>query len=128
MSSSNLDLVLLPDHLTICPLGSAEPVPDWALSASFYAVVRTEEELTIVCPDGHPPPGTKANRNWRALKVKGPLALDQTGVLAQLTAPLAEAGIPVFCISTYATDYLLIKDEHVPQAIRVLGARHTIHT
>ncbi len=128
MSSLNLELVLLPDHLAVCQLGSGESVPDWALSASFYAVVRTEEELSIVCPDGHPPPGIKADRDWRALKVKGPLALDQTGVLALLAAPLAEAGIPVFCISTYATDYLLIKDKHVSQVVRVLGSRHAIHT
>ena len=123
-----MDLILLPDTLSICRLPKDAPVPQWALSASFYSMVRTEEELSIVCPEGHPPPDIQTNTGWRALKVQGPLDLRETGVLAGLSAPLAEAGIPVFAISTFNTDYLLLKKADLTRAIRVLSPAHTVHT
>ena len=123
-----MELILLPDSLAICRLGKDAKIPDWALAGSFYAVTRTEDELSIVCPDGHPPPGTKLDSGWRALKVQGPLALEEIGVLAGITAPLAEAGLPVFVISTFDTDYLLVKQQHLSRAVRLLSSVHTIHT
>ncbi len=123
-----MDLILLPDSLAICRLNKDALIPDWALAGSFYTVSRTEDELSIVCPDGHPPSGTNFDSGWRALKVQGMLALDETGVLARITAPLAEAGIPVFIISTFNTDYLLVKELHLSKAIRLLSSAYTIHT
>ncbi len=122
-----MELILLPDSLAICRLSKDAGIPEWALAGSFYAVARTEDELSIVCPDGHPPPGTKTDPGWRALKVQGPLALVEIGVLAGLTAPLAEAGIPIFVISTFDTDYLLVKQQHLSRAVRLLSSVHTIH-
>jgi hypothetical protein len=123
-----MELILLPDSLAICRLNRDAQIPDWALAGSFYALARTEDELSIVCPDGHPPSGTKTDPGWRALKVQGPLAFDEIGVLAGLTVPLAEAEIPVFVISTFDTDYLLVKELHLSRAIRLLSSGHTIHT
>jgi hypothetical protein len=123
-----MELILLPDSLAICRLNKDAEIPDWALAGSFYAVVRTEDELSIVCPDGHPPSGTKFDSGWRALKVKGPLAFDEIGILAGLTVPLAEAGIPVFVISTFDTDYLLVKEPQLSKTVRLLSSVHTIHT
>jgi hypothetical protein len=123
-----MELILLPDSLAICRLNKDAEIPDWALAGSFYAVVRTEDELSIVCPDGHPSPGTKFDSGWRALKVQGPLAFDEIGILAGLTVPLAEAGIPVFVISTFDTDYLLVKEPQLSKTVRLLSSVHTIHT
>jgi hypothetical protein len=125
---TKMDLILLPDSLAICRLPQDMPIPQWALAGEFYAVCRTEEELSIVCPDGHPPPEIKTDSGWRALKVQGPLPLSEIGVIASLTTPLAEAGISVFVISTFHTDYLLIKEAQLSRAVRVLSSRHTIHT
>jgi hypothetical protein len=123
-----MELTLLPDSLAICRLSRDAPIPQWALAGNFYAVCRSEEELSIVCPDGHPPAEIKADPGWRALKVQGPLPLTEIGVIAALSAPLAEAGISVFVMSTFDTDYLLIKETNVSKAVRVLGSHHTVHT
>ena len=123
-----MELTLLPDSLAICRLPRDAPIPQWALAGEFYAVCRSDEELSIVCPDGHPPGGTEADMGWRALRVQGPLPLTEIGVIASLTAPLAEAKISVFVVSTFATDYLLIKEAELSKAVRVLSSRHTVHT
>jgi hypothetical protein len=123
-----MELTLLPDRLAICRLCPDAPIPKWALAGEFFAVCRSDEELSVVCPDGHPPQEIKADSGWRALKVKGPLPLTEIGVIAALSAPLAEAGISVFVISTFDTDYLLIKDANLSRAVRVLSSCHTIRT
>ena len=68
-----MELILLPDSLAICRLSKDASIPQWAVAGNFYAVFRSEEELSIVCPDGHPPADVKADSGWRALKVQGPL-------------------------------------------------------
>jgi hypothetical protein len=123
-----MELILLPDSLAICRLSKDAPIPQWAVAGNFYAVFRSEEELSIVCPDGHPPADVKTDSGWRALKVQGPLPLSEIGVIAALSAPLAQGGIPVFVISTFDTDYLLIKEADLSKAVRVLGSLHTVHT
>ncbi len=123
-----MELILLPDSLAICRLPQDAEIPQWALAGNFYVVFRSDEELSIVCPDGHPPAGIKADSGWRALKVQGPLPLSEIGIIASLSAPLAEAGIAVFVISTFDTDYLLIKEADLSKALRVLGSHHTIRT
>ena len=123
-----MELTLLPDTLAICRLPQEAPIPQWALAGDFYAVFRSREELSIVCPDGHPPSDIEADSGWRAFKVRGPLPLTEIGIIASLTALLAEAGIAVFVVSTFDTDYLLVKKPDLSKAVRVLGSRHTIHT
>jgi hypothetical protein len=123
-----MELILLPDSLAICRLPQDAPIPQWALAGDLYAVFRSEDELSIVCPDGHPPAETKADSGWRALKVQGPLPLTEIGVIASLSAPLAAAGIAVFVISTFDTDYLLIKEADLSKAVRVLDSHHTVRT
>ena len=123
-----MELILLPDSLAICRLSQNVPIPPWALAGEFFALCRSEEELSIVCPDGLPPAGVEADSGWKALKVQGPLPLSETGVIAALSAPLAEAGIAVFVISTFDTDYLLVKESDLSKAVRVLRHRHSVHT
>jgi hypothetical protein len=102
-------------------------VPGWADSTVFCVVTRTSEELSIVCPESSVPPGVRGERGWRALRVEGSLDFDEVGILASLAAPLAEAGVSVFVISTYGTDYVLVRDDQLESARAALTERgHTL--
>jgi hypothetical protein len=118
----NLTLSVLPQTFAICRLEKNTPIPEWALRGSqFSSITASSEEISIVCDQSVVPLDVKAVKGWRAFKVEGQLDLSMTGVVASLTAPLAEAGISVFTLSTYDTDYLLVKAEKLEDAIRVLS-------
>jgi hypothetical protein len=116
----NLTLSVLPDTLAICRLGPDDPIPDWPVAGGFLSITRTGDELSIVCAEAAVPGHVKSDRGWRCLKVEGPLDLSLTGVLASLLSPLAEARIGVFAVSTFDTDYLLVKAEYLARATDVL--------
>ena len=121
-----LRLTLLPQRLSVCRLAPDAPVPSWA-GGSFTAVTRTPDELSIVCDQQHVPQGVAVEKDWRAIKVAGPLDFNLTGVLAALAAPLADAKISIFALSTYDTDYLLVKEAALTRAIQALrSAGHYI--
>jgi len=120
MEEGKRKLQLLPDTYAVCRLEKNAPAPDWGTQGLFSSITRTEEELSVVCPDAHVPDGVKRQGGWRVLKVEGPLDFSLTGVLASLTAPLARKGISVFALSTYETDYLLVKEEKLEKAIQAL--------
>ena len=115
-----MNLTILSDTFAICRLGPAEDVPDWAMIGEFVSITHTGDELSIVCAEEHVPPDVKADREWRVLKVEGPLDLALTGVLASLANPLAEAQLNIFAVSTFDTDYLLVKGYNLPRACDVL--------
>jgi len=117
----NLELSLLAGRYAICRLNRDAPIPDWARPDDFLSITRTADELSIVCSEAGIPEGVKCDRGWRCLKVAGPLDLSLTGVLASLANPLAEARINVFAVSTFDTDYLLVKEENLSRAIEVLN-------
>jgi hypothetical protein len=120
MKEGKRKLQLLPDTYAVCRLEKNAPAPDWGTGGLFSSITRTEEELSVVCPDAHVPDGVRRQGGWRVLKVEGPLDFSLTGVLASLTAPLAREGISVFALSTYETDYLLVKREQLEKAIQAL--------
>jgi hypothetical protein len=117
-----LKLSPLPDIFGICRLDASGAIPAWATTASFFAVTRTADELSIISPQANVPDDVQCSRGWRALKVEGPLDFSVVGVVASLSTPLAAANIPIFVVSTYDTDYLLVAGEHFEQAVRVLAA------
>lgn len=120
-------LRLLPDRLAVCRLEPTAPVPEWAWSGSLASVSRTPEELSVVCAEDLVPVGVLAERGWRGFKVEGPLAFAMTGVLASLATPLADAGVPIFALSTYDSDYVLVPVAHLDRALGALtGAGHTL--
>lgn len=120
-------LQVLSERLAVCRLAPEAAVPAWAWTGPVACVARTAGELSIVCAEAAVPAGVAAERGWRALGVAGPLDFGLTGVLAALAAPLAEAGIPLFALSTYDTDYLLVRAEALAEACRVLrAAGHTV--
>jgi len=116
-------LMVDPEILSICRLERNALIPEWALNDKFFSITRTAEELSVVCPQDQVPPGILKQDGWKALQVEGPLDFSLTGVLASLTEPLAREGISVFAISTYDTDYLLVKKELLERAIKILVKR-----
>ena len=125
MPSLALSVLAQPHAIVRVDPGAA--VPDWAWSGEICSVTRTADELSIVCGEAAVPPGTQADRGWRALKVHGPLDFSLTGVLAALSAPLANARISIFALSTYDTDYVLVKGEDLDRACDALEqAGHTV--
>ena len=118
-----LSLKLIDVDLAICRLSADDPFPEWAGYGELVSLTRSEDELSVVCPSVRVPDGVASEKGWRAFVVEGPLGFELTGILASLTAPLAEQRISVFAISTYDTDYLLVKKEMVREAMLVLGRR-----
>ena len=117
----SLPLELLPQSLAVCRLAPDADRPAWAnASASFLTMSRTPEELSITAEQRVIPAEVPCERGYRALRVKGPLPLDLIGILASIAEPLADAGISIFAISTYDTDYVLIKAADLEAARRAL--------
>jgi hypothetical protein len=115
-----LSLSLIPERLAVCRLGPEEQIPDWVFSAPFWSVTRTDDELSLILPEHSIPSSWKAEKGWRCLKVLGPLDFSLTGVLASLSTPLADAGVSILTISTYDTDYLLVRSDDLERAKDVL--------
>src|SRR4051794_12634751 len=115
-------LLLLPDVYAVSRLGPAEPVPPWAFTGDLISVTRSRDELSIVCREGAVPTGVRCERGWRCLRVAGVLAFSLVGVLASLTAPLAAAGVSVFALSTFDTDYLLVREPDLARTLEALKA------
>jgi hypothetical protein len=127
MTEHRLTLSVLPEELAVCRLDGDADIPPWALGSSFCSITRTADELSIVVRETIVPEGIQTERGWRALEVAGPLHFSMTGVLASLAVPLAEAGIPIFALSTFQTDYVLVNEENLKPAIDTLRlSGHTV--
>jgi hypothetical protein len=124
----HLPLEVLAETLAVCRLPAQAPVPSWAAGPSrFLTVSRTSEELSVTAVQASVPPEVRCERDYRALRVKGPLPLDLIGVLAAIADPLAAAGLSIFAISTFDTDYVLVKARDLEPAIAALeGAGHHV--
>jgi len=120
-------LRLLETRLAVCRLDSDAEIPEGIQRESFYSLTRTDNELSLVCRESSAPQQGEIEHGWRCLAVEGPLDFSEVGVLAALTQPLAAAGISIFVISTFDTDYLLVKEERLEQAIHTLqSAGHEV--
>lgn len=116
-----LTIQVLDNKLAICRLEEDASLPDWCQNGFFLSITRTPDELSVVCEENLVPEEVRAEKNWCGLKVEGPLDFSLTGILASLVNPLAEAGIPVFALSTFETDYLLVKQERLRETLGILG-------
>ena len=112
-------LRVLAGEFTVWRLAADAPLPSIEAD-SFLSVTRTPDELSIVTMSSEVPPEAKAETGWRCLRVEGPLPFEMTGVLAALSAPLAKAEVPIFVVSTYDTDYLLVKASDLDKACSTL--------
>lgn len=116
-----LPLVVLPETVAVCRLPVAAPIPEWASNAhAFLTVSRTSEELSVTADQAVVPEGTRCERDYRPIRVRGTLPPNLVGILLAIADPLAEARIAIFAISTYDTDYVLVKTADLDRAIAAL--------
>lgn len=124
-----MELELLPDRLAVCRLDAGDE-SELAAASGLFSVTRTADELSVVCAEDDAPPGAnEVSTGWRALKVRGPLDHAAVGVLASIAGPLADAGVPLFPLATYDTDYVLVREPDVERAAGALeAAGHRVAT
>jgi hypothetical protein len=124
----NFELSLLAETFTILHLAPDAVVPEWATQGQFFSITRTSDELSVIAETALVPDRLRTEVSWRVLKVHGPFDLAEVGVLASLVMPLAAAGVSVFTISTFDTDYLLVQSGQLRDALSGLrNAAHTVH-
>ena len=112
----------------IVRLAPDAPVPDWATKGDFTSITRTGDELSIVCPADNLPRDVDSPHRWFCLKLEGLFPFTQTGVLLSFIEPLSTNHVPIFAISTYDTDYVLIQEEFAGAALQLLqAAGHELH-
>ncbi|MDP8899911.1 MAG: ACT domain-containing protein [Actinomycetota bacterium] len=109
--------------MSVCRLDPTTKVPDWAISGGFFSVTRMDDELSVVCPQELVPEDVRSEGGWRALKLEGPFEFSEVGVLASVAAPLAEAEVGIFAVSTFDMDYVLVQEEQLRSAVAALRGR-----
>ena len=95
-------------------------VPDWAARSEFNSISRSADELSIVCAASNIPPSIRVPLRWMCLKLEGPFPFSLTGILLSFIQPLSDNAIPIFAVSTYDTDYVLIQEEFSEKALSIL--------
>lgn len=121
-TTRQMRFIVLPDHLAVCRLNQDTPIAAWASSGTVFSITRTADELSVVCQQNVVPDGVQCEKGWRCLRVAGTMAFSMVGVVASFSTPLAEAGVGIFVISTFDTDYLLVKDDDFQKAVAALRA------
>jgi uncharacterized protein len=104
----------------IVRLAPGDAIPDWATKSEFTSITRTADELSVVCLADSLPRGVNSQHHWMCLKLEGPFPFSQTGVLLSFIEPLSNNGIPIFAISTYDTDYVLVQEEFAGATLQAL--------
>jgi|SRR5271165_917442 len=118
-----MDLHPISGRLAIARLDPAAAIPEWAQAiAPLVSITRTQDELSIVCPEEWVPDSVQRSTGWFCIRVTGPLDLASVGILAALVDPLRDKGISVFALSTYDTDCLLLPEMQRADAITALEA------
>jgi len=121
-SRHKLQYRILEGKHAICKLAPATPIPDWAEQpAGLVSITRTEVELSIVCPEANIPSDVKAATGWVCFRLEGPFPFTQTGILTSFIGPLSSHAVPIFVVSTFDTDYVLVPEEYVSEASRLLS-------
>ncbi|HEU0028589.1 MAG TPA: ACT domain-containing protein [Ktedonobacterales bacterium] len=124
---ASLTLEVLAERLAVARLPPDAPIPQLPLTGPLLSLTVTADEISIVCAEDAAPEGAEVSSGWRALRVAGELDFSLIGILFSLTETLAGVGVSVFALSTYTTDYLLVRAAELDQAIAALrAAGHTI--
>jgi len=124
-----LTLDLRPGTYVLSRLPAGSEFPALPATDDFVSVTSTSNEISAVTPAGLEPAGAKVDGGWRLLTVRGPLEFTLTGIMASLAGTLAAAGVPIFAVSTFDTDHILVKDTDVPRAVEALReAGHAVHS
>jgi uncharacterized protein len=122
-----VQLYALDDLYAVVRLEPDADIPPWARTGQFWSVTRSDSELSVVCPQDQVPPTASAERGWCAFEVAGPLDFSLTGVVASLVTPLADERISIFVVSTFETDYLLVREHDLQRSVAALtSAGHSV--
>ncbi|QRN85912.1 ACT domain-containing protein [Clostridia bacterium] len=116
-----IKLEVLKEEYAVCRMPASSPIPSWISSDGFVSITRTDEELSIVCLDKAIPDDTCFKNGWRIIKVLGPLDFSLVGILSSISTILADAQVSIFAVSTYDTDYILVQNEKLDNAIDALS-------
>src|SRR5262245_49640688 len=120
-------LIAVDGAYAVCRFAPGTVIPPQMLVGPFCSVTRTPNEVSVICPQDAVPEGVACEPGWRCLRVAGTIRFSAVGVLASLTVPLAADGISVFAVSTFDTDYLLVKDQDYDRAVAALRrAGHSV--
>lgn len=126
-TSHKLTFVVQQGIFAVCRLDGDAPIPAWALTGTIFSITRTSDELSIVCQQDLVPDDVRGEYGWRCLRVAGTMEFTLVGIVASLSTPLAEAGVGIFVISTFDTDYLLVRENEFHNAVAALRATgHTV--
>ena len=117
-----MKLYVLDDLYAVVRCDPDAPVPAWASAGPFWSVTRSDSELSVVCRQDDVPAEASAERGWCALELAGPLDFSLTGVVSALVGPLADAEVSIFVLSTFETDYLLVREPDLNRSIEALRA------
>ena len=121
--NATLRLSMLDERLAVCRLEARAEIPPWATGAPFFCVMRTPDELSIICPEERVPAGITCEPGWRAFKLEGAFDFGLVGVLSSVAAPLAESEVGILAIATYDTDYVLVQGSQLDLAVAALRGR-----
>lgn len=117
---TDLKFELLQHTFGVCKLNHAQDIPLWAYQGDFFSITKTADELSIVCLEAVIPEHVTCEKGWRALKIVGILDFSLIGILSVVSSTLAKADISIFAVSTYNTDYILVKDRDLEGALKAL--------
>lgn len=122
MNTPSLTLLLLPDRYAVAQLSADAVLPTWWPTRGMRHAGWTDDELSLVCEEAHVPAEVRCQRGWRMFKLQGPFDFALTGILKSVLDPLAAAGVGIFAISTFDTDYVLVQAPQLDFAVEALGA------
>ncbi len=124
-----LDLDILDGSFSIHRPSPDDEIPDQLYQSQFYSITRTDDEISVVCSSSVHLDSERSETGWSCMKVLGPLDFSLTGILADISSVLAKAEISIFAISTFDTDYILVKSEKLQAAKKALQqAEYTFRT
>jgi len=113
---------VLSGKFAVCRMAPGTTIPEWVTSSKFFSITRSADELSVVCDEECVPAGVRSEAGWACIHLHGPFPFQMTGVLAAILNPLAAANIGIFAVSTFDTDYILIKSDEVQAAEQALSA------
>ena len=115
-----MKLNIIDNKLTVCKVADISAI---YLTAEFFFIGKTDEELSLVCRTEHTPSETlERDEGWRGFRIQGSLDFSLIGILSKLYGILAEHKIGIFAVSTYNTDYILVKEENYERALEALAS------
>lgn len=120
MPDKILTLKLLQEYYGVCQLDKKDRIPEWVMDSDFYSITKTLDELSLVCLENSVPNDIRCEKDWRILMIEGPLDFSLIGILAAISNILAQKAISIFAISTYDTDYILVKNKDINLAVATL--------